>query len=269
MVTVNNWTEADSQCFADCGAQYYVYGDEVGDEGTPHLQGYVYFKSQRTMASLKKKFPRAHLDKRKGSHEQAVDYCKKDGRFVEFGDPPEKNGGNRKEKIKRNHMLMTKPLIELVNDGDISVGYVPTVKKARIILAQEGDAITTEECKGLWIHGPPSTGKTHYVMSTHENVYMKAQNKWWDGYQGEEVVLLDDFDCKMLGHYLKRWMDKWKCFGEIKGGTVALRHTKFIITSNYLPSAIWNEDPVLADAISSRCVFKHMLVKHKRSNANE
>lgn len=42
-----------------------------------------------------------------------------------------------------------------------------------------------------------------------------------------------------IGHMLKIVADRYKCYGEIKGGTVALRHTKFIITSNYLPEDIW------------------------------
>lgn len=30
----------------------------------------------------------------------------------------------------------------------------------------------------------------------------KGSCKWWDGYQGKDTVILDDFDCKELGHLL-------------------------------------------------------------------
>lgn len=44
-----------------------------------------------------------------------------------------------------------------------------------------------------------------------------------------------------IGHLLKIVADKYGCFGEIKGGTVALRHETFIVTSNYLPEDIWDD----------------------------
>jgi len=40
-----------------------------------------------------------------------------------------------------------------------------------------------------------------------------------------------DIDC--LSHYLKIWMDKYSCKGEVKGGTTALNHDHFVVTSNY------------------------------------
>lgn len=47
------------------------------------------------------------------------------------------------------------------------------------------------------------------------------------------MVILDDLDSDCLSHYLKIWADRWSCTGEYKGGTVALNHSKFIVTSNY------------------------------------
>jgi len=92
------------------------------------------------------------------------------------------------------------------------------------------------------------------VRTTEPSLYVKAQNKWWDGYQGEEAVLIDDFDLqgKCLGHYLKIWSDKWKCTGEIKGSTIPLNFKRIYITSNYSINNIFGEDSVLEAAIKRR-----------------
>lgn len=68
--------------------------------------------------------------------------------------------------------------------------------------------------------------------------FRKQQNKWFDGYAGQDVIILDDLDLlggQTLGHYLKIWADRYPCYGEVKGSTVGLAHKKFIVTSNYRP----------------------------------
>lgn len=59
-------------------------------------------------------------------------------------------------------------------------------------------------------------------------------NKWWDGYQGQKAVILDDIDDKhyILAHHLKKWADPWIPFiGESKGGAISPDYDVFIVTS--------------------------------------
>lgn len=76
IIVINNYT--DDEC-ADVileseNAEYTLCGFEVGKEGTPHLQMYMYYSSARTGTTLKKIFPRAHLEPQKGSNAQARNY---------------------------------------------------------------------------------------------------------------------------------------------------------------------------------------------------
>lgn len=264
--TCNNWKEEDEARVSMLGAQYHVYGKEVGESGTPHLQGYVYFKSQRSLKSIQKKLPGFHVEPRRGTHDQAREYCIKDGDYVEVGDPPEKNGGSSMiERAKRNRRLRDEDLNELVDSGELCLSQVSQIKKARLILANEKPKFTAEGVRGVWIHGPPGTGKTHYARTHYgEAFYIKPQNKWFDGYQGEKVIVLDDLDKggACLGHYMKIWADKWACTGEVKGGTVPLQHEKFVVTSNYTPEQLWEEDDEMLKAIERRFEKKAMLIKY-------
>jgi hypothetical protein len=128
---------------------------------------------------------------------------------------------------------------------------VPVIKRAKTILQQEGQPVQTEDVRGVWYWGPPGVGKSHRARTEYPDAYIKAQNKWWDGYTGEKAVILDDLDTDCLGHYLKIWADKWKCSGEIKGGTVALQHEVFIVTSNYDVDQLFKEEN-MADAVFRR-----------------
>lgn len=91
-LTLNNYTpeevEQVKRLSEDERVIGIVVGEEVGEEGTPHLQGYVRFAKNCRMSTLKKYLDRAHFEKRLGPEKNAWDYCKKDGKIlVEKGEP--------------------------------------------------------------------------------------------------------------------------------------------------------------------------------------
>jgi len=84
--TINNYSLNDIDLMEGCGEfATYLFQEEKGENGTPHLQGYIEFKDAKTLSSLKKIHPTAHWEKRLGSRKQAIAYCcKKDSRNGEI-----------------------------------------------------------------------------------------------------------------------------------------------------------------------------------------
>lgn len=67
---------------------YLVVGNEVGEEGTPHFQGYGRLHKQKRLHEMKAMLPRAHWEIAKGTAWENRVYCTKDGEFVEHGKAP-------------------------------------------------------------------------------------------------------------------------------------------------------------------------------------
>jgi len=68
------------------------------------------------------------------------------------------------------------------------------------------------ELDNYWYYGATGTGKSRAVREEFgDSLYSKNINKWFDDYQGEKTVLLDDFGKThvTLGDHLKRWSDHY------------------------------------------------------------
>lgn len=100
--TINNPTEEDDECIQRlvAEAQYVIVGKEKGAvEETPHYQSYCFFKNTTRFAKIKKLLPRAHIEKQKGNNFEAIEYCKKEKDFQEWGTPPENADQVERERL--------------------------------------------------------------------------------------------------------------------------------------------------------------------------
>lgn len=99
--TLNNYTDAerallDGLVESSSHVAFLSYGREVGESGTPHLQGHLELTTRMRVPQLKAILgQRVHLEVRRGSFEQAQQYVEKDGVVSTFGERVSKGAGKR------------------------------------------------------------------------------------------------------------------------------------------------------------------------------
>jgi len=264
--TINNPKKGWDELNALSNWAYIVAGKEVGDKGTKHLQCFVAYNCRTRFSTIKNQLPTAHIERMMGTPLQAADYCKKDGDYMEFGTLPDYLGGaTGGQKKAENYRNIIKSVLSGKIDDVIDLDPVCYVQHyhglKRIAQDHPTKVETLEDVCGEWLIGPPGVGKSHLAREENPNHYDKAINKWWDGYQGEPCVILDDMDMvhSVLGHHLKRWGDKYPFPAEQKGTTVLIRPKKIVVTSNYSIEDIWGHDENLCDALKRRFKVRHIV----------
>lgn len=255
---MNNPGPEDAGCLNNLGYQYCIAGKEVGESGTPHLQGYAYFKTLKSLKTLKKKLPRAHWEIRRGTHEQAREYCMKDGDYHEDGTPPmsDKEKGECGKRVYEDAFQLAKEgRIEEIPEP-LRTRFYTTYKRIRAdhqVVPESVDVLENQ-----WYWGETGAGKSRKAREENPGAYLKNANKWWDGYVDQEVVIIDEWSPEhaCLASHLKQWADHHPFCAETKGGTMCIRPKKIIITSNYSPEECF-EKPADLEPIRRRFHVTH------------
>lgn len=213
--------------------KYLIYGNETGESGTFHLQGYIHFLTPVGFTAVKKILQRAHIEKRMGTVQQAIDYCKKDGDWKEFGAIPESSGDATKKTWNT--------IIERAENGDLDwikenhpqifIRYINTFRSLRI-----RTPVIINELVNEWWYGATGTGKSRKLWEQYPKHFKKELNKWWCGYKDEDVVAIEEWSPKneCTGSMLKIWADRYPFTAQVKGGSLTtIRPGKLIVLSNY------------------------------------
>lgn len=235
--TLNNYTEDDEAGIrAWSGSTYTLYGRELGGTmGTPHLQGYTEFSTAMRLSAVRGLHPRIHWEVRRGTQKQAEEYCKKDGDFCEIG--------RKKEQGKRSDISA---LYGELEDGACMADILelrPNYQNIRI-----GEKYLSYREKGRtqdpivwWCHGATGTGKTREAVKAFPRAWLSSNTlRWWDGYDGHEAIIIDDFRRDFCTfHYLLRALDRYDFRVEYKGGSRSLVARFITITCPYTARELW------------------------------
>jgi len=246
--TLNNYTAdelANCRLTAERTATYGIIGLEVAPTtGTPHLQMYMEFKSQKRISELRSLIsPRAAFFKRKGNPIQASSYCRGDytttkGKYKPKNDVVFEYG----ELSKQGERSDWRSARDLLHDGRSVVDVIETqphlLPNIRALTQYQTliSKSSHRELKVIVLYGVSGSGKTRWAFDNYPELFSKPDGDWWDGYANQQTVLLDDFAGGLPFHTLLKVADRYPLSLPVKGGFVPAQYTTLIITSNKHPS---------------------------------
>lgn len=267
--TVNNYTADDEDALRslhDQGAVYLVFGREVAPEtGTPHIQGYVRFKSTKRFRAVKALLPDgAHIELAVASAAQNKEYCSKEGDVEEFGDCPGDRDSQRRANVDAINSRYDEAR-QLAKDGnfddipsDLYVRHLTAFHRIRQIAQEEAVLPNNDRLDNHWYCGPSGSGKSFGAREDYPDFYAKSKNKWWGGYKFQANVIIDDIDPShqvWIGAFLKEWSDHYCFNAETKGSGLVIRPARIIVTSQYRIDQIFH-DPETVAALERRFTTK-------------
>lgn len=245
--TLNNPQDEEIHTpFADTSKIRYAIWqlEEAPDTHTPHLQGYVEFKKPTRLAACKKLHATMHWETRQGTREQAINYCKKEDSRYEgpkelvgphsIGTEAEGGQGTRTDL----------GAVQQAIDGGASERQIATqhfepwckffraFERYRRIVGQQRDWPVDVEV----FLGRPGTGKSRRAMQENPGAYWKPRGIWWDGYEGQDVAVLDEFFGWLTWDALLKTCDRYPYILETKGGSANCLVRKVVLTTNRWPN---------------------------------
>ena len=241
------------------GVDKLVVGQEEHQDGGHHLHVAVELERRCNVRrsdffdlSYEDDVYHGKYEKMKGSLAKAAAYCTKDDsdalvegvNLVALA-----HATKSKKKYLAKEVMEGKKLEQVIKENPDCLfehyqwqRSVNSFKLATVVPSAPGGV------RGLWFFGQPNTGKSHRAREIslrefNQTPFSKDTSKWWDGYDGEKVVIIDDIDPTFatvpgMTNRLKLWTDRYAVRGEIKGGTIPLAHVLRLLTSNPRPEDI-------------------------------
>lgn len=266
---VNNWTEANKKKIkkiVNTGkVSYVIHGDEVGEQGTPHIQGYLWTSEKKQIIDVVRLLggkdcvhPAVGVSGSAKGPQYWRDYCTKQGTNVyEYGVMPTQEqheedvasaGQGKRNDInaavacikedmgKRNPMKrVCEEHPEVVVKFHKGLEYI-----ARNLVEPRSQA------PEIWVfYGKTGVGKSRRAREMVDVsrlwTWNPGQGSWFDGFFGQEYALFEEFRGQLpLGTVLS-FTDRYECRAPCKGSFVEFNATKIIFTSPKHPKN-WYEN---------------------------
>lgn len=308
--TINNFNNDDAALsglgevlVSRCGIKAAIWSYEQGENGTPHIQGYLQLVSKCKWPALKNKLRPLHAwcAPARGSPQDNVDYISHTGSHEDkvglvkgpwfYGELKMSSAGNRTDidglvaSIKNGDSIKT---LAEKHTGTM-LKYFNNAQKISQLLNKKTRSWMTE----LYIYtGVAGSGKSHAAF-TEATDYLKFNNideqpyylmvpanksspLWWQDYVGQSVVIIDDFYGSIDIDFFKRLIDRYPCTVNCKNGHAEFLARRVYITSNtgwrnWWPTELLankNNEEAIERRIFCAKVFTEKYIDQVRANAD-
>lgn len=247
---------------------YLIYQrEECPKTGKLHWQCYIEFTKRKRFSTVKRyleetqQLSKFHIEPARGQPSQCRDYCTKEETSVdspfEYGTiQPDREQGKRNDLHQMVEDCKTKTICEIITETPAAIRYINHLTKYQALLKKSD---YRPDLKVFYYWGEPGTGKSKTVFSKikdepHFRPLLAPPNIWFDGYQGEKILWLDDLDANEFNRELiLHLLDVYPLTLSVKGGTVQAHYTEVYITSNIKPSAL---DPAVERRLTKKIRMK-------------
>lgn len=259
--------------------------EEAPTTGQWHLQGFVNLSQSRKMSYIKKIIGNNPHVERAHDVAASIEYCKKESTRLygpwEYGNVKLVGAGKRTDLISLYDQVKKHKRTFDMLEADPSIARLEKpLKFMKFIVDENRSDRTHTDIKVIVLWGDTNLGKTWSAvkyLAWEEDYFIlnctavKDGNMWFDGYEGQTTLILDDFDQRVCSvAFLKNLLDKYKMRLPIKGSHTWAAWTKVVITSNEPPKQWWLAlDQVQVDALKRRITeirhYQHLPECDRRS----
>lgn len=217
---------------------------EIGEEnGTLHYQFMVCFPRDKKPGEVKKLWPEAHNEICRDEF-ASWKYCAKSATRVDGpwtgGQGPRGQGHRSDINELRAAILAGASDVDLFTAFPRSyLAYYRGIQHIRLRLNKP----RSEPTELHVLIGETGTGKTRFVYENEPSLYWKQSGSdWWDGYNNESAIILDDFYGWMKPHDMLRLCDRYPLMVQTKGGQATMNSKRVYITSNKHVRDWWRKE---------------------------
>lgn len=192
--------------------KYWCMCDEVGGKKEVyHTHLFIMGNNGILFSTVKKKFPKAHIDYCHGLAQENRDYIRKEGKykgsskeetniketFEEMGDCPVEKPGQRNDLIDLYDMIKSgMDNYDILENDPSYMTQLDKIDRCRQIIKEKEFRNKFRELEVEYWSGKTGSGKTKTIMERYgyENVFRVTSYKYpFDNYRGQDVIVFEEF----------------------------------------------------------------------------